>query len=81
MDGTELEFNSNGEWIEIDAEDNKAVADIFVPEAILSYVTVNYPDAVIENIDRKNNNRYEVELNNDVELYFDAEYNFVGASK
>lgn len=81
VDGTELEFNSNGEWIEIDAEDNKAVADIFVPEAILSYVTANYPDAVIENIDRKNNNRYEVELNNDVELYFDAEYNFIGSEK
>ncbi len=81
VDGTELEFNSNGEWIEIDAEDNKAVADIFVPEAILSYVTSNYPTALIENIERMVNGYFEVELNNDVELYFDAEYNFVGVSK
>lgn len=81
VDGTELEFNSNGEWIEIDAEDNKAVADIFVPEAILSYVTSNYPTALIENIERMVNGYFEVELNNDVELYFDAEYNFVGSEK
>ena len=81
VDGTELEFNSNGEWIEIDAEDNKSVADIFVPEAILSYVTSNYPTALIENIERMVNGYFEVELNNDVELYFDAEYNFVGSEK
>lgn len=81
VDGTELEFNSNGEWIEIDAEDNKAVADIFVPEAILSYVTSNYPTALIENIERMVNGYFEVELNNDVELYFDAEYNFIGSKK
>lgn len=81
VDGTELEFNSNGEWIEIDAEDNKSVADIFVPEAILSYVTSNYPTALIENIERMVNGYFEVELNNDVELYFDAEYNFIGSEK
>lgn len=81
VDGTELEFNSNGEWIEIGAEDNKAVADIFVPEAILSYVTSNYPTALIENIERMVNGYFEVELNNDVELYFDAEYNFIGSKK
>lgn len=81
VDGTELEFNSNGEWIEIDAEDNKAVADVFVPEAILSYVTSNYPTALIENIERMVNGYFEVELNNDVELYFDAEYNLVGSEK
>lgn len=81
VDGTELEFNSNGEWIEIDAEDNKSVADIFVPEAILFYVTSNYPTALIENIERMVNGYFEVELNNDVELYFDAEYNFVGSEK
>ena len=81
VDGTELEFNSNGDWTKIDAGENKAVADIFVPEAILSYVGANNPNAVIENIEYKENNRYEVELDNDIELYFDAEYNFIGSKK
>ena len=76
-----MEFNTLGEWIEIDAEDNVAIPDAFVPEAILSYVEANNPNAVIENIEYKENNRYEVELDNDIELYFDAEYNFIGSKK
>lgn len=79
--GLEVEFNTLGEWIEIDAEDNVAIPDAFVPEAILSYVEANNPNAVIENIEYKENNRYEVELDNDIELYFDAEYNFIGSKK
>lgn len=80
-DGLEIEFDAQGAWLEIEADDNLAVPDAFVPEAIRNYVNTNYPNVKIESIDRKQNGLYEVELTNDVELYFDASYNFVGMER
>jgi Protein of unknown function (DUF2874). len=47
-----------------------------VPEQIKAYVTANYPDQHIDEIERENNG-WEIELNNDVELKFDANFNVV----
>lgn len=38
-DGIELEFNSKGEWIEIDCK-NKAVPAIFIPNTIVKYLSL-----------------------------------------
>ena len=40
-DGIELEFNSKGEWLEIDCK-NKAVPSTFIPQAISKYMKANY---------------------------------------
>jgi len=71
----EIDFDSEGALINISGE-NKQIPDNLVLPAILQYVKDTYPDLFIEEIDRENNG-YEVELSNDVELYFDLEGNFV----
>lgn len=73
--GMEVEFNSNGEWREIECERGGVPAE-YIPEAINAFVELNYPGAVIEKISRERIS-YEVELNNDVEIEFDMEFNVI----
>ena len=42
------------------------------------YFLKNYPDSKICKIDKKKRGHYEIELANDIELMFDAEYNLIG---
>lgn len=49
-----------------------------LPQAILNYVSTNYPDNTIHEAEIEDNNNYEVELNNGVELIFDQQGNFLG---
>ncbi|MFD1095554.1 PepSY-like domain-containing protein [Salegentibacter chungangensis] len=49
-----------------------------LPQPILDYITTNYPDQVIREAEIEDNNNYEVELSNGLELIFDAEGNFLG---
>lgn len=49
-----------------------------LPQAILSYVSTNYPNNTISEAEIEDNNRYEVKLNNDTELIFDQQGNFLG---
>ena len=60
------ESEDNGENISFDA----------LPLAVQDYITVNYPDAVIEEAEL-DDGLYEVEFTNDVKLYFDLDGNFV----
>ena len=81
-DGTELDFDENGEWTDVDCQ-NRQVPDGIVPEKIRSYVATNYPDNFIVEIEHKYN-RYRIELNNDkygaspIELRFDNQFNYTG---
>lgn len=49
-----------------------------LPQAILDYISSNYPENTITEAEREDNNSYEVELNNGIELIFDQEGNFLG---
>ena len=49
-----------------------------LPQAILNYISTNYPDNTIREAEKEDNNNYEVELNNGVELIFDQQGNFLG---
>ena len=49
-----------------------------LPQAILNYISSNYPDNTITEAEIEDNNNYEVELNNGIELIFDQEGNFLG---
>ena len=75
-DGTKVEFTPNNEWKTIKCP-GKAVPAALVPQAIASYVKSNYQSALITKIDKKYGS-YEIELNNGVELNFDANGNFLG---
>lgn len=80
---TELLFDANGQFIEEiiedemdeDEEDEEEVTEW--PAAIDDYITQNYPDAMIEKVELEDDGSYEVELDNGVEVYFDADGNFL----
>ena len=59
-DGIELEFNSKGEWLEIDCK-NKAVPSTFIPQAISKYMKANYNGHKTVKIER-NRKGYELTL-------------------
>ncbi|RPE00901.1 hypothetical protein EGM88_00705 [Aureibaculum marinum] len=70
----EMDFDANGELtsIEVDA----GIPTAIISENISSYVSENYPDATIVewDLDRR---KQEIELDNDVELVFDLDGNFL----
>lgn len=74
-DGTKLEFARNGEWKEVDCRYNEVPAAI-IPQQIRDYITQNYPNEKILQIDR-NRRDYEVHLSNRLELTFDKNYNLI----
>lgn len=75
QDGTEIEFDGKGEWVDIDCKRN-AVPAQFIPERIKDYLRKNYPQAKIYHIERKSKG-YEVELSGGMELKFDKKGNFI----
>lgn len=67
-DRTELEFDSKGEWTEVDCK-RLAVPDALVPAYAKEFAGRNYPDVSIVKIERKRG-MVEVELLNDLSLTF-----------
>ena len=67
-DRTEIDFNGDGEWLEIDC-DNAAVPQEVIPSYVAEYVKTNYPGAFVTKIERKRR-EVEVDLNNDWSLTF-----------
>jgi hypothetical protein len=66
--GTEIEFDKDGKWTEIDCGSNK-VPDNLIMLPIRNYVNKNYKGTKIVKIER-NSKGYEVELSNGLELKF-----------
>ncbi len=73
-DGTFIEFNKNGEWKEVENRVTGVPASV-IPEAIQTYVTTNYSDAFVVDIER--DRQYDVELNTGIELDFDLSGKFL----
>lgn len=74
--GYELEFDSNGNLLE--AEQNIPLSDL--PQAIIDYVDTNYPNNFIDEAEfefEDGQQVYKIELDNDIELYFDLDGNFL----
>jgi|SRR5690606_15804339 len=74
--GFELDFNADGEWTDIDGNGNR-VPDAIIPEAILTYTNANHNSNFIDGIEKKSYG-YKIELNNDLDLKFDAEGTYIG---
>ena len=73
----EIDFNSDGEWIELDGENGVTIPTGFINPKIVNYVTKNYPDNGFNGIE-KNINGYDVDLvQNNVDLIFDMDGNFL----
>lgn len=84
-DGTELIFDASGNFLGIDddSEENGDFDDSDVDietllPAILEYIEMNYPEMDIEEASIENNDQYEVTLNDDIVLIFDANGGFLG---
>ena len=81
VDGTDVDFRSNGEWKKVDCADRPVPVGFF-PASISTYVATNYPGHFIEEIELEHN-RYKVGLSvlgvdTDVDLLFDKNGNFIG---
>lgn len=74
-DGTEIEFNHQGEWKDID-RGATAVPNALIPKAITDYVNRNYKGNKIVAIE-KSSHKYEIELSNGLDLEFDRAGNFI----
>lgn len=73
--GYQIEFNKKGEWKEVDCQSDEVPAGI-VPENIRKYVAQHYPQNFIVKISLDSHG-YDVELNNDLDLEFDRNGNFL----
>lgn len=78
--GFEIEFDTTGQWIDVDAPNGQTVPDGIVPEKILEYITANYLGAYVDEISR-NASGYEVDLTDGHDLFFDKDCNFIRATK
>ncbi len=75
-DGTEIEFDRDGNWKNVEVGANKSVPDALVPSAITNYVRQNQRGTKIIGIEKERNG-FEVTLSNGFDLKFDKNGNFL----
>ena len=75
VDGTKLEFSSNGTWEEVDCRYGEVPAAV-IPDSIKRYINENFQGEKVLKIERNRNN-YEVKLSNRLELTFDKDFNII----
>lgn len=75
-DGTEIEFEANGDWKNINTPNNIAIPSGLIPTAIAGYVAEKHAGALIVGIEKEKKG-YDVELSNGVDIQFDLQGNFV----
>lgn len=75
-DGTEITFDRDGNWKDIEVSANRAVPSAYVPANVTQYVKNNHKGQKVVGIE-KDRGGYEVELSNGLDLKFDRNGNFV----
>ncbi len=75
--GTEIEFNKDGEWIDVDAADGMTIPSGFYPVEIDNYLSQYFEGQGINEI-TKVKRGYEVELITNTEILFDLDGSFIG---
>jgi len=81
----EIDFDTNGKWVEVEHDTKDAVelpANVLtlLPAKALAYVRTNYPAEKIKSIKKLSINdqqRYEVDLTNGLDLTFSADGQFI----
>lgn len=73
--GTMLEFDADGEWIEVKSEEGYVAPDI-VPCPILYQLRATYPEVRIAKIERIRKG-YDLVMANGVEIIFNRDYEIV----
>lgn len=77
FDGTEIEFKGNGQWKEVDCGLNPLPDGILLPTTA-QYLATKFPMNFATHV-KYEHKRYEVELDNDLDLLFDKSGGFMGA--
>ncbi|MFD1769085.1 PepSY-like domain-containing protein [Sphingobacterium suaedae] len=73
----EIDFNSTGDWLEVDGEDGVSIPTGFILPQIVDYVEDNYPTTTINGIEKKASG-FDVDLvQQDTDLVFDVNGGFV----
>lgn len=75
-DGTEITFDRNGNWDNVEVSNHTSVPKAFVPETISTYVKSQQPGQRIVGIDKERSG-YDVELSNGVEMKFNKDGQFI----
>lgn len=75
-DGSEITFDKNGNWNDVDVPRGKEVPSGFIPKGVRDYVNKNHSGQKIESIDKEGKG-YDVELSNGIEMKFDKEGKFL----
>mgnify|MGYP003194589192 FL=1 len=70
--GEKIEFDKRGAWKEIDCK-LSAVPAKLIPAKIASYLKANYPGVKVLKLE-KDNNEYEVDLANGIEIKFNKNF-------
>lgn len=79
-DGTEITFDRDGNWDNIEVGKKGSIPLAFIPQEIASYVKKNQPGQKIVGIDKERSG-YEVELANGIDMKFDKQGKFVRYDK
>lgn len=75
-DYTKVEFKRNYEWKKVDCEHSTTYITVpaaLVPEQITTHVNTNFPNAIINKLEKKLMG-WEVELNNGLEIKFNKNF-------
>lgn len=75
-DGTEITFDRNGNWDNVEVGVNGNIPSAFIPNEIAQYVKKNQPGQKIVGIDKERSG-YDVELANGVDMKFNKQGQFV----
>ena len=73
-DGTQIEFDSKGNWTEIDS-DTQPVPQAIIPNSIRQYISKSFPNNQVVQISRSSR-KYDVELASGIDLEFDSKGKF-----
>lgn len=71
--GDKVEFDSHGQWKEITCRWSDVPSSV-VPKPIRSYLKSYYPKAKMLEIERSSKGKYEVKLDNGLEIKFDKDF-------
>lgn len=75
--GYNITFDKYGDWVDVEAPEGVVIPAGIAPAAISKYVSNNYPDAGINEIE-KIKTGYDVYLTNSLNLLFDTDGTYVG---
>ena len=78
--GYEVEFDVEGNWVDVDAPRGKMIPEGIAPVEIAHYVVTYYPQSGINELSRHLTG-YEAELLDGEDLHFDLQANFIYADR